>query len=64
MPLSPDHETVKTIRFTQEAVQHSRESIQLMRTAIAKSRRAIELTKERLLTRHRPRRLERSEPER
>jgi hypothetical protein len=60
MPLAPDHETVKAIRLTQEAIQHSRESIQLMQTAVAKSHRAILLTQERLQTRDWPGHLERT----
>ena len=65
MPLAPNHETVKAIRFTLEAVQHSRESIQMLQAAIVKSHRAIALTKERLQTRDWPGHLERTcEPER
>jgi hypothetical protein len=60
MPLAPDHETVKAIRFTQEAVQHSRESIQLMQAAIARSQRAIVVTKERLQSHDWPGHLERT----
>jgi hypothetical protein len=60
MPLAPDRETARSIRFTQQAVQQSRESIQLMRTVIAKSHRAIVLTKERLQTRDWPGHLERT----